>query len=111
MNNGPTDRGEFDYRAITTLETYADWMKYNSRFVYGYKEAATSLIAPEDCRYNYNPETNRLYRHFFAWSFKAVHLTGLEGKVKYAQLLNYASEIFKRETAPDIHAGLNKKTR
>jgi len=110
MNVGPTARGEFDYRAIAALDAYGDWMKYNSRSIYGCGAASEGLIAPEDCRYTYNPETNCLYLHFFAWPFKAVHLTGLADKVKYAQLLNDASEIIMREAASDIHVGLNEKS-
>ena len=110
MNVGPTARGEFDYRAINALEAYGDWMKYNSRSIYSCQEAPKGFNAPEECRYTYNPETKRLYLHFFAWPFKAVHLKGLAGKVKYAQLLNDASEIIMRETASEIHTGLNEKS-
>ena len=102
MNVGPTARGDFDYRAIAALEVYADWMKYNSRAIYGCKAAPEDFIPPEDCRYTYNPETKRLYLHIFAWPFKAVHLKGMAGKVKYAQLLNDASEIIMREAASNV---------
>jgi alpha-L-fucosidase len=108
MNIGPTARGEFDYRAVNALETYSDWMQYNSRSIYSCKEAPNGLIPPEDCRYTYNPKTNRLYLHFFAWPFKAIHLADMAGKVKYAQLLNDASEIIMREGVSDVHAGLNE---
>jgi alpha-L-fucosidase len=37
--------------------------------------------------------------HLFAWPYKHLHLPGLAGKVRYAQLLNDASEI--RVLAPD----------
>ena len=110
MNVGPTARGEFDYRAVAALETYADWMKYHSRSIYSCIAAPEGFEAPDDCRYTYNPETNCLYLHFFAWPFKAVHLKGLAGKAKYAQLLNDASEIKMREASSDIHAGLNEKS-
>ena len=87
MNVGPTARGEFDYRAIAALETYADWMKYHSRSIYSCKEAPEGIVAPEDCRYTYNPETNRLYLHIFAWPFKAVHLKNMAGQGQ--NMLNY----------------------
>ena len=35
MNVGPTGRGCFDHRADAALQTYADWMKYNARSIYG----------------------------------------------------------------------------
>ena len=110
MNVGPTARGEFDYRAIAALNTYAEWMKYHSRSIYSCAAAPEGFEAPEDCRYTYNPETNRLYLHLFAWPFKAIHLKGLAGKVKYAQLLNDASEVKMREASSDMHAGLNEKS-
>lgn len=31
--------------------------------------------------------------HVLEWPFKSLHLPGLEGKIKYAQLLNDASEM------------------
>ena len=96
--------------AIVALKTYADWMKYNSRSIYGCKEAPTGLIPPDDCRYTYNPKTNRLYLHFFAWPFRLVHLKGLGGKVKYAQILNDASEVLMHEATSDIHDALREKS-
>ena len=39
MNVGPTARGYFDYRAENALKVYADWMKYNSRSIYGCTQA------------------------------------------------------------------------
>jgi alpha-L-fucosidase len=35
MNVGPTSRGVFDQRANLALDAFADWMKYNSRSIYG----------------------------------------------------------------------------
>ena len=48
---------------------------------------------PADCRYTYNPETNRLYLHILAWPLKYLHLAGLRNRVRYAQLLNDGSEV------------------
>lgn len=93
LNVGPTARGEFDYRALERLNGIGEWMKWHSRSIYGCTQAPEDLVAPEDCRYTYNPETGRLYVHLFAWPFKHLHLDGLAGKVEYAQLLNDASEI------------------
>jgi alpha-L-fucosidase len=41
----------------------------------------------------YTQRGDRLYLHLFAWPFEHVHLPGLAGRVRYAQLLNDASEI------------------
>lgn len=108
MNVGPTGRGEIDYRARTCLEGIGEWMQYNSRSIYGCAAAPEGFEAPVDCRYTYNPETNRLYLHLFAWPFRAVHLPNMEGKVKYAQFLHDASEVRFRKQAKHPHAGLNE---
>ena len=92
MNVGPTGRGYFDTRALDRLGAYGNWMKYNSRSIYGctfspFKEA-------EHTRYTYNPETKRLYIHLFSYPFKDMILPDLAGKIKYAQFLHDASELF-----------------
>ena len=93
MNVGPTGRGEIDKRALAALSEYGKWMHHHKKAIYGCTEAPNGLQAPVDCRYTYNPQTNRLYLHLFAWPFRHVHLPGLKDKVAYAQLLNDASEI------------------
>lgn len=113
MNVGPTARGEFDYRAIEKLNAMGEWMKRHNRSIYGCTYAPNGLKAPQDGRYTYNPETNRLYLHLFAWPFKAVHLPEMGGRIKYAQLLNDASEIRFRDEKSNIHVastGLSAKT-
>ena len=65
--------------------------------------------APVDVRYT--QKGNRLYVHFFAWPFKEAHLPGLAGKVKYAQLLNDASEIrFKESGQSFLNPALEAET-
>ncbi|MGH2369440.1 MAG: alpha-L-fucosidase [Chloroflexota bacterium] len=91
LNVGPTARGEFDPRALVTLEAIGEWMRLHSRAIYGCTQSERT--APPDGRYTYNPQTNRLYLHLFAWPFRHVHLDGLAGKVEYAQLLHDASEV------------------
>ena len=49
------------------------------------------IAAPKDCRFT--QKGNRLYLHIFNWPFRHLHLDGLAGKVKYAQLLHDASEV------------------
>jgi alpha-L-fucosidase len=93
LNVGPTGRGEFDARALNSLEGLGEWMKRHSRSIYGCTQAPAEFKAPEDCRFTYNPQTKRLYVHVFAWPFVELHLDGLAGKVEYAQLLNDASEV------------------
>lgn len=89
LNVGPTARGEFDARAVGTLEAIGDWMRQHGRAIYGCTQSA--FAPPSDCRYT--QQGNRLYLHVFAWPFRHLHLPGLGGKVAYAQLLNDASEI------------------
>ena len=97
LNVGPTGRGEFDARALDRLKGIGDWMKRHSRSIYGCTQAPEGFRAPEDCRYTYNPATNRLYLHVFSWPFRHLHLPGLARRVEYAQLLNDASEIKMHE--------------
>jgi alpha-L-fucosidase len=108
MNVGPTGRGEIDYRARACLEGIGGWMHYNSRSIYNCGAAPEGLVAPPDCRYTYNADKSRLYLHLFAWPFKAIHLPGMAGKVKYAQFLHDASEVRFREAGAAVHAGLNQ---
>jgi alpha-L-fucosidase len=91
LNVGPTARGEFDPRALATLEAIGGWTRLHGRSIYGCTQAEQA--PPPDGRYTYDPTTNRLYLHLFAWPFKHVHLDGLAGKVAYAQLLHDGSEV------------------
>ena len=99
LNVGPTGRGEFDQRAKDRLAGMGEWMKRHDRSIYGCTQAPGEYTAPRDARLTYNPDTNRLYVHLFAWPFKHLHLEGLRGKVAYAQLLNDASELLVEEGA------------
>ncbi|WP_168119979.1 alpha-L-fucosidase [Paenibacillus sp. HB172176] len=93
LNVGPTGRGEFDERAVDRLKGMGGWMRRHSRSIYGCTAAPEAFECPPDCRFTYNPDTNRLYLHVFAWPFKQLHLSNFSGRVEYAQLLNDASEI------------------
>ena len=92
LNVGPTGRGEFDDRALSTLVGIGEWMKRHGRAIYGC--TASDFTPPSDCRYTQNG--NRLYLHVFTWPMKRIKLKGLADRVEYAQLLNDASEIFIR---------------
>ena len=95
MNVGPTARGFLDKRAQDALTVYAEWMKYNSRSIYGCTMAEPDILPslPQDCRFTQSVDGKRLYLHLFAWPFKHVQLNGLAGRVEYAQLLHDGSEI------------------
>ena len=93
LNVGPTARGVIQSEAVERLEATQQWMKYNSRSIYACTAAPDEFETPDNCLLTYNPKTNRLYVHVLEWPFKTLYLPGLAGKVKYAQLLNDASEL------------------
>jgi len=95
MNVGPTARGFLDSRATDALGVYANWMKYNSRSIYGCTMAEPDILPslPPDCRYTQSMDGKRLYLHLFAWPFGHIQLPGLAGRIKYAQLLHDGSEV------------------
>ena len=97
MNVGPTSRGYLDARALKRLDGYAQWMRFNGRAIYGCGIAP--FAEAENCRYTYNPKTNRLYVHVLSWPFRDLHLPGLAGKIRYAQLLHDGSEVRVTEKA------------
>jgi len=100
LNVGPTARGEFEPRAVDTLAAIASWMDQHSRSVYG--AGPSAYTPPPDCRYTQRGD--RLYLHLFAWPFRHVHLPGLGGRVRFAQLLNDGSEIPAEVIDPSRHA-------
>lgn len=89
LNVGPTGRGEFEPRAVGTLDAIGRWMDQHARSVYGAGPA--SYVPPPDTRYTQRGD--RLYLHLFAWPFRHVHLQGLAGRVQFAQFLHDGSEI------------------
>lgn len=91
MNVGPTGRGYLDARAERALGVYAEWMKYNSRSIYGCTQS--EFTAPDGVRYTQNADGSRLYVHMIDYPFMHLRLPGLAGKVKYAQFLHDGSEI------------------
>jgi alpha-L-fucosidase len=93
LNVGPTSRGTLDYRAIEHLNGMGDWMKVNSRSVYGCTEAPDGFKAPTNTLYTYNPTTKRLYVHLLTYPLQNIALPGLNGKIKYAQFLHDGSEL------------------
>ena len=92
LNVGPTGRGCFDKRASRHLQEIGEWMKLNSRAIYGCTEAPEQFKAPENTVLTYNPATRRLYIHLI--SYPGGRLTCPVAKdVAYAQFLHDASEI------------------
>ena len=110
LNVGPTGRGEFDERPMDRLSGIGKWIRHHSRSIYDCTQAPEEFKTPQDCWLTYNPEMNRLYVHLFAWPFRELHLDGFAGKVKYAQLLNDASEIKFSQPSWQEHMGVNKET-
>jgi alpha-L-fucosidase len=105
LNVGPTARGTFDERAVERLSGIGRWMKLHSRAIYGCTQAPKSFTPPANCILTYNPKTRRLYVHLLDWPMGELQMDGFAGRVKYAQLLNDASEI-KLAGRPDWQAHL-----
>jgi alpha-L-fucosidase len=93
LNVGPTARGAFDLRAQDRLKAMGDWMKYNSRSVYGCTEAPAGFIAPANTLLTYNPVSKCLYVHLLSYPMGRIILTNMADKIKYVQFLHDASEI------------------
>ena len=106
LNVGPTARGAFDYRAKERLDAMGEWMKFNSRSVYGCTEAPSGFGAPANTLLTYNPVTKRLYIHLLSYPMGRMTLKDMADKVSYIQFLHDASEIRfsagRGETANDL---------
>lgn len=97
LNVGPTGRGDLEPRATAVLGEIGRWMDLHERSVRGCGPAP--YTAPPECRYTQRGD--RLYVHLLAWPLRHLHLPGLAGRVRYAQLLNDASEIIQVHIDPD----------
>jgi len=93
LNVGPTSRGNFDYRAIEHINCMGEWMKVNSKSIYGCTEAPVEFIAPANTLLTYNPTTKRLYVHLLSYPLQSITFQGFNGKVRYAQFLHDGSEL------------------
>ncbi|MBQ9510155.1 MAG: alpha-L-fucosidase [Clostridia bacterium] len=94
MNVGPTSRGYLDYRAENALKAYGDWMKYNSRSIYGCTMADPEFEEPDGCRLTQSDDGKRIYIHMLDYPFSKLELHGFAGKIDYAQFLHDGSELF-----------------
>ncbi|MEZ0070757.1 alpha-L-fucosidase [Planotetraspora sp. GP83] len=101
LNVGPNGRGEFEPGALATLRGIGEWMRLHGRSIYG--AGPSAYQAPPDCRYT--QAGDRLYVHLFSWPYRHLHLPGLAGRVRYAQLLNDASEIRTLIPDPSVDSG------
>ncbi len=97
MNVGPTARGYFDWRAEKSLDEYAQWMKYNSRSIYGCTMAEPEFVVPEGTKLTQSTDSKRLYIHLQKYSFPTLEMKALAGKIEYAQFLHDGSEILYSE--------------
>lgn len=100
LNVGPTGRGELERRAVDRMSAVGEWLGRHGRAIYD--AGPGDLPPPPDCRYTRRGD--RLYLHIFAWPFRHLHLTGMAGRVEYAQLLHDASEIPMQVIAPEATA-------
>nr|BFD86883.1 alpha-L-fucosidase [Streptomyces sp. Xyl84] len=93
LNVGPTGRGALDPRARDTLRAIGEWTRLHGRAVHG--AGPSPYQAPANALYTQSGR--RLYLHLLAWPLRHVHLPGLAGQVRYAQLLHDGSEIDLQE--------------
>ena len=93
MNVGPTMRGYLDKRTEDGLDVYANWMKYNSRSIYGCTMAEPELKAPRGTRLTQSEDGKRLYIHLMEYPFAFLEFEGLADKIEYAQFLHDGSEV------------------
>lgn len=100
MNVGPTSRGYLDYRAEDALKTYAGWMRYNGRSIYGCTMAEPEFTAPPGTRLTQSEDGKRLYIHLQEYPFESLGVDNLAGRIEYAQFLHDGSEILYTEGSP-----------
>lgn len=101
MNVGPTARGYFDYRAENALKTYADWMRCNSRAIYGCTMAEPAFTAPEGTKLTQSEDGKRLYIHLQTYPFKVLPVKLDAERIEYVQFLHDASELLYAQDAKE----------
>ena len=93
MNVGPCSRGYFDKRATEALAVYGEWMKYNSRSIYGCTMAEPEFKAPFGTVLTQSEDGKRLYVHLLSYPFVNLPMENIAGKIEYVQFLHDGSEI------------------
>lgn len=107
MNVGPNSRGVFDERAKNALKAYGDWMKVNSRAIYGCTMAEPEFTAPEGCKLTQSTDGKRLYIHIQKYPLEEITFYGLPiEKVDYAQFLTDGSEVQYEEIKAKSFGGI-----
>lgn len=97
LNVGPDGRGRFGRAAQRTFDDVAHWMDDHARSIHG--AGAAPWQAPSGTRYTLRGD--RLYVHLFDWPFRHLHLPGLGGRVRYAQMMTDASELVPLHVDPN----------
>jgi len=100
MNVGPCARGYMDKRALDALNVYGEWMKYNSRSIYGCTMPEPEFKAPLGTVLTQSSDGKRLYIHLLSYPFFSCVMGNMAGKVEYAQFLHDGSEILFSEGKP-----------
>lgn len=103
LNVGPTGRGSLDPRARETLRAIGRWMVPHARAVHG--AGPSGFEAPPNTLCTRSGRN--LYLHLLSWPLKHLHLPGLAGRVRYAQLLHDGSEIRFHELDGAQHEHVN----
>ena len=93
LNVGPNGRGYFEKKAVEALNVYNEWMKYNSRSIYGCTMAEPEFKAPFGTVLTQSEDGKRLYIHILSYPFVNLPIENLAGKIDYVQFLFDGSEV------------------
>lgn len=74
------------------LESFAKWMHFNSRSIYGCTQAPDEFNAPERTVMTYNPEKHILYVHLLDYPMGHLEIDFAD-RIEYAQFLHDGSEV------------------
>ncbi|WP_022868757.1 alpha-L-fucosidase [Schaalia vaccimaxillae] len=101
LNIGPDGRGAVSSADEQALASIGQWMKLHRESIVG-AGVADGFQAPEGTVLT--RKADRLYVHLLHWPFGHLHLPGLQGKVRFARLLNDGSEIRTYHLPPEAEA-------
>ena len=105
MNVGPTARGYLDSRACDALDVYANWMRYNSRSIYGCTKAEPEFAAPDGVYLTQSEDESRLYIHVLDYPHQRLLIDIPPNRIEYMQLLHDGSELIHRPKTNYDHEG------